>query len=95
MEIDEKTVKHTAHLARIELDGKELEKLSKQLHDILDFIDKLKKANVEGIAPTSHILPLSNILRGDSLKSSLTVDEALKNAPNRQGNFFVVPKVIE
>ncbi|MFA5276319.1 MAG: Asp-tRNA(Asn)/Glu-tRNA(Gln) amidotransferase subunit GatC [Candidatus Omnitrophota bacterium] len=95
MAIDKKTVEYTAHLARIELGDKELETLSKQLHDILDFIDKLKKADVEGISATSHILPVSNVLREDSVKPSLSSDEALKNAPNRQETFFVVPKVIE
>ena len=95
MAIDKNTVEHTAHLARIELGKPELETLSKQLHDILDFIDKLKEADVEGVLPTSHILPVNSVLREDTVKPSLPVDEALKNAPNRQGNFFAVPKIIE
>jgi len=93
--IDKNTVEYTAHLARIELGQPELETLSKQLHDILDFIDKLKEADVEGVMPTSHILPVNNVLREDIVKPSLPVEEVLKNAPNRQGNFFAVPKIIE
>ena len=95
MSINKETVEYVAHLARIELQEKELEKLSKQLHDILDFIDRLKEANIKNIAPTSHILPMSNVLREDTPRTSLPSDKALANAPSRQGNFFGVPKVIE
>lgn len=82
-------------MARIDLETEELERLSGQLADILEFIDKLKKLNVENIAPTSHILPLNNILRQDTPQASLPCDKALDNAPDRQGKFFGVPKVID
>lgn len=95
MAIDKETVKYVAHLARIELQDKELEKLSQQLHDILDFIDKLKELDIKNTNPTSHILPISNVLREDKLHKSLSPGEALMNAPCKEGNFFVVPKVIE
>jgi aspartyl-tRNA(Asn)/glutamyl-tRNA(Gln) amidotransferase subunit C len=93
--IDKKTVEYAAHLARIELQNKEPETLSKQLQDVLDFIDKLKKADVDGVSATSYILPVTNILREDSVKPSLPVEEVLKNAPGRQDSFFTVPKIIE
>ena len=95
MSIDKKTVEDVAHLARIELDTKELEKLSSQLEHILSFIDKLSLLNTDNIAATSHILPLNNVLRKDELRPSLPIEKTLKNAPEKQGNFFVVPKVIE
>jgi len=95
MAITKETVEYVAHLARMELKPKELEKLSRQLQDILDFIDKLKKIDIENIAPTSHILPVNNVLREDNLKESLPCEKALMNAPSREGNFFSVPKVIE
>ena len=95
MAIDKNTVESTAHLARIELKSQELEKLFPQLQDILDFIDKLKEIDIKGIAPTSHILPINNVLREDSLKESLPTEKVLLNAPCKEGNFFVVPKVIE
>jgi len=95
MAITKDTVKYVAHLARIELKERELEKLSEQLKSILDFIDKLKKIDIEKISPTSHILPINNVLREDIPGSSLSSEKALENAPQRKGNFFVVPKVIE
>lgn len=95
MSIDKDTVKYVAHLARIELGDNELEKLSGQLHDILDFIDKLTKLNIDGVVPTSHILPINNVLREDTPGKSLPIEKTLSNAPSREANFFSVPKVIE
>ena len=95
MAIDKKTVKYVAHLARIDLEPKELEKLSGQLQDIIGFIDKLKTIDIKGINPTSHILPMNNVLREDQPGESLPIDKALENAPHREGNFFAVPQVIE
>ena len=95
MAIDKQTVEYVAHLARIELKSQELEKLSKQLQDIINFIDKLKEINIKDIVPTSHILPINNVLRDDLPAKSLSSHKALENAPQRQGNFFSVPKVIE
>jgi len=95
MAITKDTVKYVAHLARIELVPKELETLSQQLQEILGFIDKLKQVDIKDIPPTSHILPINNVLRDDSSAESLSNEKALENAPQRQGNFFGVPKVIE
>jgi aspartyl-tRNA(Asn)/glutamyl-tRNA(Gln) amidotransferase subunit C len=95
MSIDKKTVEDVAHLARIELKEAELIKLSKQLEHILGFIDKLSKLDTENIAPTSHILPINNVLREDAPKESLPIGKTLLNAPSKEKNFFVVPKVIE
>ena len=95
MPIDKDTVKYVAHLARIELGAKELDKLSSQLKGILDFIDKLKEIDIANISPTSHILPIKNILRPDKPFKSLSSNKALENAPHKENNFFVVPKVIE
>ena len=95
MAITKETVEYVAHLARIELKPEELEKLSGQLQDIINFIDKLKKLDVNNISPTSHILPLENVFREDTARESLPVDKVLMNAPQKKDNFFVVPKVIE
>jgi len=95
MEIKKETVEYVANLARIELNQKELEKLSGQLKDILDFIDALKKVDIKDIPPTSHILPMNNVLREDNPRPSLSHQAVLKNAPCAKGNFFGVPKVIE
>ena len=95
MAISKDTVKYVAHLARIDLKPKELDKLSAQLKGILDFIDKLKELDTKNISPTSHILPINNVFREDEPRLSLSGDKALKNAPQREENFFGVPKVIE
>jgi len=95
MSITRETVEYVAHLARIELKSEELEKLSQQLQGILGFIDKLKKVDIKDINPTSHILPINNVLREDNPGESLPVDKVLKNAPQKEGSFFVVPKIIE
>ena len=95
MAITKETVEYVANLSRIELDEKELEKLSGQLTVILDFIDKLKDIDITNVAPTSHILPINNVLREDIPKASLSPLKTLENSPEKQGNFFVVPKVIE
>jgi len=95
MALNKDTVKYTAHLARLELGAEQLEKLSGQLKDILGFIDSLSQLDVSNVEPTSHILPLKNVLREDVPKDSLALDKVLQNAPRKKGNFFSVPKVIE
>lgn len=95
MEFSKETVKQVANLARIELQDKELEQLSVQVKDIISFIDKLNELDVKNIPPTSHVLPVSNVLRVDEPSVSLPVTQVLANAPEKEGNFFVVPKVIE
>jgi len=95
MSIDKEIIKHVAHLARIELQPNELDKLSGELQEILGFIDKLSNLNVEQVKPTSHILPINNVLREDKLNVSLSSNKALENAPSKKGDFFSVPKIIE
>jgi len=95
MSLNKDTIKQVAHLSRIHLKPAELEMLSGQLKDILDFIDKLKKLDVANISPTSHILAINNVFREDVPKNSLPADKALENAPVKQGKFFGVPKIIE
>lgn len=95
MAISKEMVKYVAELSRIELSNKELEKLSRQLQDILRFIDKLNKIDIKDIEPTSHILPIKNVLREDQPQTSLSTKKALLNAPLQEANSFVVPKVIE
>jgi aspartyl-tRNA(Asn)/glutamyl-tRNA(Gln) amidotransferase subunit C len=94
--IDEKTVKHVAHLGRLELDDKELKLYSGQLASILSYINKLNEIDTTDVAPTSHALTtLKNVFRKDTLRRSISTDEALANAPAREGDFFGVPQIIE
>lgn len=95
MSISKKDVQYTADLARIELTDKELSTLSEQLQKIVDFIDKLKTLDIANISPTSHVLPMHNVFREDKAIASLKPQDALKNSPAKEGNFFKVPKVIE
>ena len=94
--IDKNTVRHVALLSRLSLDENELELYSTQLASILSYISKLNEVDTTDIGPTSHVLPtLSNVYRSDELKKSLGVDEVLSNAPDKEGSFFKIPKVIE
>jgi len=95
MAVTKQTVEYVANLARIELQTKELDKLAHQLKDIIDFIGKLNEVDIKDILPTSHILPIKNVLREDVPRESLVSEKVLKNAPLKEANFFVVPKVIE
>lgn len=94
--IDKKTVKHVALLSRLSLSDKELETYSQQLGAILSYIDKLNEIDTKNVHPTSHPLStLKNVFRKDVLRLSLKAEEALKNAPAKEDDFFKVPQVIE
>ncbi len=94
--IDKQIVKHVALLSRLSLDDKELELYSRQLASILAYIRKLNEIDTKDVQPTSHALStLKNVFRKDVLKPSLNVEEVLKNAPSRDGDFFRVPQIIE
>ena len=95
MPIDEKSVKHISHLARIGISQKEIKQFQKELEGIISYIDKLKSLNVDKVKPMMHVLPLQNIYREDKKKESLPPKEVLKNAPKKQNNSFSVPKIIE
>jgi aspartyl-tRNA(Asn)/glutamyl-tRNA(Gln) amidotransferase subunit C len=95
MNISKDTVKYVAHLARINLSQEELEKFSLQLNDILQYIEQLKEVDISKIPPTAHVLDIKNVKRKDVPRQSSSVKEILQNAPQKEGNFFKVPKVIE
>jgi aspartyl-tRNA(Asn)/glutamyl-tRNA(Gln) amidotransferase subunit C len=95
MSIDKDKIKHTAKLARISLDEKKINNLSKDLSNIFKFIEKLNKANTENIKPLSSILDHSLRSREDKVDDGNIRDKILENAPNKNEDFFIVPKVIE
>ncbi|MCX8031025.1 MAG: Asp-tRNA(Asn)/Glu-tRNA(Gln) amidotransferase subunit GatC [Thermodesulfovibrionales bacterium] len=89
-------VKHIARLARIDFTDEEIDKIRVQLNSVVDYIGKLNEVGTEGIEPTSHVIPLKNIFREDLLDNKvLTTNEILQNAPQTDGKFFIVPKIIE
>jgi aspartyl-tRNA(Asn)/glutamyl-tRNA(Gln) amidotransferase subunit C len=88
-------VLHVARLARLHLTEEELERMRAQLDAILAYVDKLRELDVEGVEPTSHAVPLVDVMRDDALASCLPQEAALANAPDRDGEFFRVPRIIE
>lgn len=87
-------VEHVAHLARLGLTDAELALLEGQLNHILDQYTILARLDTEAILPTAQTIELENILRDDVAAPSLPVEEALANAPAREGDFIVVPAII-
>ena len=92
--IDLETVRHIAKLSRIDLSDEQLEVFGRQLGGILGYFDKLQELDTENVQPMPHAVELLNVLAEDQVGESLTSDEALANAAQRDGDFFKVPKVI-
>jgi aspartyl-tRNA(Asn)/glutamyl-tRNA(Gln) amidotransferase subunit C len=88
-------VKYVAQLARLSLTPAEEEKIGGQLMSILQYIEKLKELNVDGVEPTAHAVPLINVARPDEAKESMPHEEALRNAPATANGLFLVPKIVE
>lgn len=95
MAIDRKIVEKVAKLARLQLSGEELDRYGAQLGAILDYIAKLEKIDVNGLEPLAHAVDTFNVFRDDVPRPSLSRDAALRNAPEKTGDFFIVPKIIE
>jgi aspartyl-tRNA(Asn)/glutamyl-tRNA(Gln) amidotransferase subunit C len=88
-------VEHVAHLARLGLTDEELTRLEGQLNHIIDQYEILTRLETDDIAPTAQTIELENILREDVVRPSLPVDAVLANAPARQGDFIVVPAILD
>ena len=95
MSIDKNTVKHISKLARISLQEKKVDALSKDLTSIMRFIEKLNKLNTDKTKPLTSIISASLKSRKDEVKDGKIRDQILKNSPEKNDEFFVVPKVIE
>ena len=95
MSIDKDTVKHISKLARISLDDKKADILSKNLSSIITFIEKLNELNTDKIIPLTSIIDASLTSRKDDVKNEKIRDQILKNSPAKNEEFFVVPKVID
>ena len=95
MEFDKNSTLKLAKLARLSLNDKQLDSLEKDLTSIVSFIDQLKKINTDKIDPTSNSLNQDLILRDDIAENKLSNEDLLRNVPDSELGFFVVPKVIE
>jgi aspartyl/glutamyl-tRNA(Asn/Gln) amidotransferase C subunit len=93
--LSKEDVRYIAALSRIHLEEDQVEYLTKDLADILGYIDKLKEVDVTGIQPTSHVLPIQNVFREDVIRSSLDQKEVLRMAVSQHNGSFKVPQVIE
>ena len=88
-------VEHVAMLARLGLTEAEKERLQAQLSSILEYMRALSQVDTSAIPPTAQVIPLRNVFRADEPRDSLSVDEVLANAPDREGDFFRFPPVQE
>lgn len=89
------TVRHIARLSRLRLTEEEAESYRRTLQDILSYIGKLEQLDTAGLEPLGHVLPLTNVDRADEVKPSLSAAAALAGAPDRSGDFFRVPRIVE
>ena len=90
-EISRELLLHVAHLARLELRDEEIERLGAQLNDILAAVSKVSELDLSDVPPTSHPLDVVNVWAADEPRPCLSVEDALANAPDREGDFFRVP----
>lgn len=87
-------VRHIGKLSRIELTDDEVATFTSQFGDIIEYIDKLQELDTENVEPMAHAVELTNVLAEDVPHESLTTDQALANAPAREGDFFKVPRIL-
>jgi aspartyl-tRNA(Asn)/glutamyl-tRNA(Gln) amidotransferase subunit C len=95
MAVDADTVRRIAHLARIDVADREIEHLRGELNAILKFVEQLQEVDVAGIEPMTSVTPMAMKKRPDAVTDGGDADAVLQNAPQREGNYFVVPKVVE
>ena len=95
MTIDLKTIKHISKLSRISVDNVKADKLAGDLNSIFDFIEKLNELNTDNVEPLTSVAETTLKLRADEVKSENIRDQILKNSPEENEDFFVVPRVVE
>jgi aspartyl-tRNA(Asn)/glutamyl-tRNA(Gln) amidotransferase subunit C len=95
MEVNDALVENLANLARLQFNEQEKEIIKKDLQRMIHFVDKLNELNTEGVDPLLHMTDAVNVLRDDVVQGSISRSAGLKNAPDTDGVFFKVPKVIK
>lgn len=95
MGIDRAAVDHVARLARLDLSEAERDRMSQELAKILEHAERIQALDLDGVEPTSHAVPLRNVMRPDETRPSLSRDEALQNAPAAEDGRFRVPRILE
>jgi aspartyl-tRNA(Asn)/glutamyl-tRNA(Gln) amidotransferase subunit C len=95
MALSKKDVEHVSALARLGLSEEEKDLFARQLSQILDHADTIKKLPTEGIPPTSHSIPMKNVFREDKVVPYKDVEAIMENAPEKEGHMFKVPRILE
>ena len=95
MEVNDALIEKLAHLSRLEFNSREKNEIKNDLQKMIAFVEKLNELDISGVEPLLHMTDEVNVLREDEVKGSIERDEALKNAPEQDGRFFKVPKVIK
>ncbi|MBL7884907.1 MAG: Asp-tRNA(Asn)/Glu-tRNA(Gln) amidotransferase subunit GatC [Bacteroidia bacterium] len=95
MKIDNDTVDKIAHLARLEFENDAKSQMINDMNNMLSFIDKLNELDTSTVEPLIYISEERNVLRSDEVKHDITQQDALKNAPKKDSDYFKVPKVID
>lgn len=95
MKISIDEIRHLAHLARLEFTEAEMQEMQGDMDKILGFVEKINELDLEGVEPLVYLSEERNVLREDEAKQVLTKDEALKNAPDKDSDYFRVPKVLQ
>jgi len=95
MSLDAKDVAKVAKLSRLKLTDEELTQFQQQLGKILDYVELLNEADTDDVEPMAHAFDITNVFREDEVKPSVEREQALKNAPQSDGKYFLVPQIIE
>lgn len=88
-------VEHVAALAQLSPDEATKDRLLQQMSDILGYMDKLNELDTTGVEPTMHAMPMTNVFRDDVVVASLEREQALKNAPKTDGEYYLVPRILD
>jgi len=95
MGISVNDVEHVAKLARLDLTDEEKEQFTEQLNAILKYVSKLNELETTNVEPTSHVLPLANVMREDEIRPSWPLEQVMANAPDEEDGQFKVPAVLD
>ena len=95
MKINREVLEKIAHLARLEFDEKDAQKMMEDMTSIVDWMDKLNEVNTDGVEPLTTMSHEVNVLREDKVEPHMSREDALKNAPDKDSKHFKVPKVLE
>ena len=95
MNLDKASVERLAHLSRLEFSEKEKEDMLQDMNKIMAFVEKVNELDLDGVEPLIYMIEEENVMRADQVVEQVTRDEALKNAPSRDTDYFRVPKVLK